>query len=87
MNDIRYACNKLKAENYGGFGSYTIYTCPIHRNTEDYIDCNHCKRSVPHWQEGGTCSKCGYDITYDLDWGECAPRRCPNCKTEMENGG
>lgn len=39
--------------------------------------------STPHWQAGGFCSKCGYDITYDLDWGEKAPDNCPNCGARM----
>ena len=79
MNDFRYHCKKLKKINCG---DYTLCSCPKY-GTNDYINCADCERSKPHWREGGYCSKCGYDITYNLDRGDDAPNVCPNCGVKM----
>ena len=83
MRNISNACDLLEREVEIGLGGYTLYSCPKY-GQEDDIDCDSCELSYPHWRAGGFCSRCGYDITYDLNWGESAPDYCPKCKSKME---
>lgn len=57
-----------------------IYRSLNNYNDDDY---NSCETSQGDWLAGGICSKCGYDITPDLDWGENAPEYCPKCNTKL----
>lgn len=82
MRNISNACDLLERYVEIGLGGYTLYWCPKY-STEDEIDCDSCELSYPHWRVGGFCSRCGYDITDDLDWGEEAPDMCPNCGAKM----
>lgn len=82
MNNIQYACDLLRRESHDGHGGYTLYYCSKYNKSDD-IDCYHCPLSYPHWCVGGVCSKCGYDITPYLDWGEEVPDYCPKCNTKL----